>query len=209
MLDGLAETNPVLVVPGNHDYAWKGIAWLEPRWQEWNKYLGSPLGWEEPPTPWMQSSHEPIGFDGVGVWKDGPFVYFGVDSGDPENVVRTARGWISRELVENLTAALKKYEGKTRVVFVHHHPFMHKQEMKMVGAQRFLQAVKNNCELLLFGHKHHYGLWKNRDGVPLTIASHRTTNRLIDRKFLAITVIELQNAGQSKMSFDHRLDLVA
>ena len=205
LLDRLAKTNPVLMVPGNHDYAWHGVILRKGSWQEWLKYLGTPLGWGAPDTPWMEPSHEPMGVDGVGVWKDGSIVYFGVDSGDPNDEVHTSRGWISPQLAQGLETALRESQGKTRIVFVHHHPFIHGRFMKMVGANRFMDAIKNNCELLLFGHKHEYGIWWQRDMIPLTVASHKSTNLLLSGDCMAITLIEIKKAGTSEVSFCHRL----
>jgi 3',5'-cyclic AMP phosphodiesterase CpdA len=205
LLNRLAKTNPVLMVPGNHDYAWHGIILRKGSWKEWLKYLGTPLGWGTPDTPWMEPSHEPVGVDGVGVWKDGPIVYFGVDSGDPDDHEHTSRGWISPQLAQGLKTSLQKYAGKTRIVLVHHHPFKHAQFTKMKGAQRFMAAVKGNCELLLFGHKHEYGLWWNRDSIPLAVASHKSTNLLLSGDCLAVTVIDIDKPGTENVSFSHRL----
>lgn len=212
LLKKLAKTNPVLVVPGNHDYALNGVILRTGSWQEWTKYLGTPFGWGSDYTPWMRPEFEPTGIDGVGVWKDGPLVYFGVDSGDPEDEQVTARGWISSELAQSLAASLKIYQGKTRVVMVHHHPFMHGFFMKMKGSSRFLAALRNNCELLLFGHKHKYGLWWQRENIPLIIASHKSTNLtghpMITGRRMAITVIEIKNAGTPNVSISHRMDVI-
>lgn len=212
LLKKLAKTNPTLLVPGNHDYALKGVILRTGSWQEWTKYLGTPFGWGNDYTPWMGPECEPIGIDGVGVWKDGPLVYFGVDSGDPEDEQVTARGWISPELAQGLAASLEIYRGKTRVVMVHHHPFEHGVFMKMKGATRFLVALRNNSELLLFGHKHKYGLWWQRDDIPLIVASHKSTNvrgnPMITGKRMAITVIEMKNVGQPNVTFSHRMDVI-
>jgi len=208
LLDRLALTNPILVVPGNHDYAWKGVIFRRGSGQVWAEHLGYPLGWEKPPTRWMGLLNEPEGVEGLGVWKDGPVVYFGVDSGDPTDKELTARGLISPKLAKTLATSLKKYQGKTRVVLVHHHPFMRGATMKMKGAKLFLNSLRNNCELLLFGHKHKYGLWWKNDTILLTIASHKNTN-VFSGDCMAITVIEIQNAGEPNVTFSHRLNMIA
>ena len=205
LLDRLAETNPVLMVPGNHDYAWHGVIRRKGSWQEWLEHLGTPLGWGTPDTPWMEPSHEPVDVDGVGVWKNGPIVYFGVDSGDPDDHEHTSRGWISPQLAQGLKSVLERYQGKTRIALVHHHPFKHGAFSKMKGAERFMDAVKGNCELLLFGHKHEYGLWWQRGTIPLIIASHKSTNLLLSGDCLAVTVIDINNPGGTDVSFSHRL----
>ena len=120
--------------------------------------------------------HEPVGIDGLGVWKDGPYVYFGIDSGDPMDKQISARGFISKKLANGLRDALLKYSGKTRIAFLHHHPFSEGYFMKLHGSNKLLEALKDNCELLLFGHEHEYGLWCKNRGIPLIVSSHKSTD---------------------------------
>jgi 3',5'-cyclic AMP phosphodiesterase CpdA len=209
LLDRLAATNPVLAVPGNHDYAWKGLFHKDKAWQQWVKRLGSPLGWPgQPPwVPWL-TVDVPPGVDGLGVWDDpgGELVYFGVDSGDPEDKVNTARGYVSKGLAAGLKRELRKRAGKCRVVMLHHHPFDDGAFMKLVGAERLLDAVRGNCEILLFGHDHHLGLWRGRDGVPIIVASHKTTDEVFEHH-LMISIIEVNRDAKGVFSFWHRLEL--
>jgi len=209
LLTGLAQTNPILAVPGNHDYAWKGIvAKFRPNaWKNWIRYLGSPLGWDRPEVPWLETGHDPSGVDGLGLWKFGDIVFFGVDSGDPRDKVKTSCGYISEKLASALAQKLKKHKEKTRIVMLHHHPFIHSTNLKLIGADRFKEAVSGNCEILLFGHKHDYGYWRNRNSIPLTIASHRTTNK-ISGKCLAFTVIRLDDTGIPARPAGHSLEIV-
>jgi len=203
----LAATNPTLVVPGNHDYAWKGLVCDEDAWKEWVKRLGSPLGWSKPPTPWLTGALSG-GVDGLGVWEDGDVVFFGVDSGDPTDQVKTAKGFISEGLANGLKRVLTdaKYKGKCRVVMLHHHLFDEGPFMKLEGAGLFLTAVRGNCEVIIFGHDHHLGVWRGRDGVPLMVASHKTTDELVEHH-LMINVIEA-SSDAGVWSFWHRLELV-
>ncbi len=214
LLNGLANTNPILAVPGNHDYAWKGIvAEFRPSaWQNWINYLGAPLGWGVPDVPWLEKGHTPAGVDGLGVWESGQIAFFGVDSGDPENKVRTSRGYISQTLATALAHELTARSDKIRIVFLHHHPFFVKSELKLVGSDRFLNAVKDNCELLLFGHKHDYGLWRNRScnggTIPLIVSSHKTTNKVLQGECLAFTVIEIPDLGTADGVISHRIEVI-
>jgi len=207
LLDQLAQSNPILAVPGNHDYAWKGNILRPDGWANWVKYLGSPLGWGEAEVPWMDEEHEVKGVDGLGVWKMGQIVFFGVDSGDPLDKQVSARGFISTKLASGLHTALDAYEGKTRVVFLHHHPFNEGFFMKLEGSPRLLKAIKERCELLLFGHNHEYGLWYNERGVDFTVASHKSTDH-ISGELLFVTVIEVKKPGTPDVSFSHRLEVV-
>lgn len=206
-LNELAETNPILSVPGNHDYAWKGNILRVSGWEDWVEHLGTPLGWGGQDTDWMGVDHEVKGVDGLGVWKNGPIVYFGVDSGDPMDMQLSARGHISQELADALRKSLNAYKGKTRVVMLHHHPFSEGLFTKLRGSKLLLDAVRDRCELLLFGHGREYGIWWESNGVPLTISSHKTTDHL-SGKCLFITVIEVDKPGTREVSFSHRLEII-
>lgn len=206
----LSSTNPVLAVPGNHDYAWKGNVWQKDAWEHWVKYLGSPLGWPKRGVPWMGVKYEPKEIDGLGVWEDGDCVYFGIDSGDPENKQASARGYISKKLADALAKSLKTYKNKTRIAVLHHHPFTEGLGAIFTGlhgSSRLMKALKNDCELLLFGHKHEYGIWWDKRSLPLTVSSHKSTSTF-SGNCLVITVIEIDKPGTSGVKFRHRLEVL-
>jgi 3',5'-cyclic AMP phosphodiesterase CpdA len=207
LMDQLAKTNPILMIPGNHDYAWKGNVYRPGAWKDWLKYLGSPLGWGRPEATWLEKSHDPVGVDGLGVWKQDPLVFFGIDSGDPNDKVICARGYISDKLATGLKRALQENEGKTRIVFLHHHPFTEGFFTGLAGAGLLLSAVKDNCEILLFGHDHNYGIWRNREGIPLIVASHKSTAR-VSGDCVMITVLDIEEPGTPNLSIHHRLEVV-
>ena len=207
LLDELSSSNPILAVPGNHDYAWKGNIIRDDGWENWVQYLGSPLGWAKNQVPWMGAEYEPEGVDGLGVWEDGPCVYFGIDSGDPKDKQISARGYISKKLSNALKESLKNYTDKTRIAFLHHHPFTDGFFTKLYGSKRLLEALRDNCELLLFGHHHEYGIWWGKKGVPLIVSSHKSTDA-ISGDCLMMTIIEIENVGTPQVSFHHRLETV-
>lgn len=203
----LKKSNPILAVPGNHDYAWKGNILHDDGWENWVKYLGSPLGSGRDEVPWMGIGYEPKGVDGLGVWKDGSCVYFGIDSGDPKDKQISARGYISKKLANALKESLEKYAEKTRIAFLHHHPFTEGFFTKLYGSKRLLDALKDNCELLLFGHHHEYGMWWIERGIPLIVSSHKSTDT-ISGDCLMITVIDIENVGTPNVLFRHRIEVV-
>ncbi|MDQ7782936.1 MAG: metallophosphoesterase [Desulfomonilaceae bacterium] len=204
----LARTNPILAVPGNHDYAWKGNLMFDPdSWSKWLEYLGSPLGWEEQSGKWLERDSEPAGVDGLGIWRHNDCAFIGIDSGDPDDKVISARGYVSDTLCRGLKGLLKANAGKTRIVMLHHHPFTEGFFWALKGADRFLSTVKNNCEILLFGHDHNYGIWYERGGIPLMVASHKCTSR-VSGDCLMCTVIEIHDPGTEKSLISHRLEVV-
>ena len=209
ILNELSKTNPILTAPGNHDYAWQGFIWRRNAWENWVEYLGSPLGWGVDEYYWMGKDYEPEGIEGLGIFKHKSCVYVGIDSGDPDDRENTARGYISPELAKALEETLKKYKGKTRIVFLHHHPFNYKYFnykyfTALKGYEELLDAVKNNCELLLFGHEHEYGIWWDYKDVPLIVSSHKSS-KPISGSCLMGTIIAIDNVGTPEVSFDHRL----
>lgn len=206
LFDTLAKTNPVLAVPGNHDYAWKGNVLLSDGWKNWVKYLGSPLGWNRPDTKWLEVNGT-TKTDGLGIWEDGSCVYFGIDSGDPKDERISARGFISETLAKALHESLTKYAGKTRIALLHHHPFDDGFFTRLYGADMLLEALKNNCELLLFGHEHNYGIWWGKREIPLIVASHKSTEA-ISGDCLMVTFIDIENPGTANTKFRHRLEVL-
>jgi predicted MPP superfamily phosphohydrolase len=204
ILRRLAKTNPILTAPGNHDYAWYGIVFRQSGWENWVKYLSSPLGWGIDEYYWMGKDYEPEGVEGLGVFKHGSCIFFGIDSGDPDNKENTARGYISTKLANALKESLKQYEGNTRIVFLHHHPFDDDYFTALNGHKKLLEAVKNNCELLLFGHEHKYGIWFDYKGVPLIVSSHKCSLP-ISGACLMGTILEIDNVGTPQVSISHRL----
>jgi hypothetical protein len=75
LMDRLAITNPILMVPGNHEYAWKGNVYMPGAWKGWLRYLGSPMGWDLKAPNWLEKSHDPVGVDGLGIWKHDSVVF--------------------------------------------------------------------------------------------------------------------------------------
>lgn len=203
----LAEKNPVLMVPGNHDYCWWGNFFQENAWGLWLKHLGRPLNFENDSEAWLEKKSIPIGVDGLGVIKHNGLTLVGVDSGDRNNKVPCARGFISPEMAQGLIKTLLENEGSTRVVFLHHHPFSSGLFTELDGAELLIQSVQKNCELLLFGHEHYYGVWRNLNGIPLTVASHKTTSGVLGL-CMAITLIDIDGIGQKNVTLQHRLHVV-
>ncbi len=79
--------------------------------------------------------------------------------------------------------------------------------MKLHGSNKLLEALKDNCELLLFGHEHEYGLWCKNRGIPLIVSSHKSTDNLSGNCFM-ITFIDIKNPGTPNVSFNHRLEIM-
>lgn len=211
--------NPVLMVPGNHDYAFKGTFPFHSKGtnlQRWYEYCGTPVGFGQRsgiPNLWMPS--EPV-WEGYGCFQiNDKLMAFYVDSGDPERRKRCATGWISAGMCATLARELPLYDNFTRIVMVHHHPFNHTYHKGLEGWYPFMNVLDGNCELLLFGHDHKGGIWRTeylqeymewRD-LQFAVASHATLS-CVTGSFGAITIIEITDPATPQVAFHSVLELV-
>jgi calcineurin-like phosphoesterase family protein len=120
---------------------------------------------------------------------------------------KISKGYISKKLANALKESLKKYAGKTRIAFLHHHPFTEGFFTRLYGSERLMDALKDNCELVLFGHHHEYEMWWTEKGIPLTVSSHKSTDA-ISGDCLMITIIDIESVGTPNVSFRHRIEIV-
>lgn len=207
LLDDLAKTSPGLTVPGNHDYARYGDVFEDYARDNWAAILGSPLGWLQTTDHWRDLDYEPKNELGLGVWRDGPFVCFGIDSADPQDKKFFAKGLITERQANVLAKTLRNIKGKTRIAFLHHHLFKAGKWHDSTGChENPINAVKGNCELLLFGHKHRSGIWSQTKGVRFTACSNKNVNCVDKGLFLAISRIVIEKPGTADVSFGERCE---
>jgi len=219
-LKKLSRTNPILAVPGNHDYNHFGNIKNPVSDGYWKKYFGPPMGWKGKRLKnWLLApcKDKKIKFDGdgLGVWvrEDDGYAIFGIDSGDPKDYVHTARGWVSEGLRLCLKKELDKHKDLVRIVMLHHHPFMVGPFMSLDGAKELMDALRGSCDLLLFGHKHKYQFYRqdmhDEYGIPLIIACNKSPEVILLKKsgiiprwpfgkYLVIQLIQIQMEGRKK-----------
>ncbi len=139
----------LIVVPGNHDYGFLGIAGFKPLTGRWFRREFS--GWNKPRVVFV---------------KDPPITFFKIDS-NPW-ILNFARGRIRsrqlnklrRELDAKTPAERAAIEASTKIVVVHHHPFPVPYEGKdtflmLKNAQAFIQFLaERKIDIVLHGHKH-------------------------------------------------------
>ena len=139
---------------------------------------------------------------GLDVWIDDMVVYCGLDSCIPKswwNLIIT-NGFISEQLADNLKETLDAHHAKTRVVFLHHHPFsLVPNFVALDGKARLLAALQNRCELLLFGHRHHHNMWEHENGIRLSIASRKSTAK--KEGVLTLPIITITHSEGPAVSF--------
>lgn len=201
LLETLPPENPVLVVPGNHDCAVGpfGSCYSPVARRNYRNYFGSPSEWTGSGVEWQSKI-----VDGLDVWVDDLVVYCGVDSCIPKscwNLIIT-NGLMSEELADNLKATLDAHHARTRVVFLHHHPFALVPDfVALDGKERLLAALQNRCELLLFGHRHRHHTWERENGILLSIASRKSTAK--KEGIVLVPIITITHSEGPAVSFHY------
>ncbi|MCA9661051.1 MAG: metallophosphoesterase [Myxococcales bacterium] len=100
----------------------------------------------------------------------------GLDSAHQEDFL--AAGRIGEAQLAKLRERLsERAPGTTTLVYVHHHPFLWGPQMAMIDADRLMEVLRDQVDVLCFGHKHSWGRWTDRDGIRLILASGKATKR--------------------------------
>lgn len=144
------------VCPGNHDYGYAGNFYGKKRARRFDRYITQT-------TAYMRLARKPV----VDVVTEGEttVVLIGLDSN-----IRTRHifdfacgkiGYVQRCWLKRvLRKARRRYPGCVRIVYFHHHPFDRGFGTELKDAKKLMKIINNNCELVLFGHKHKAQLWK-------------------------------------------------
>lgn len=175
----------VLAAAGNHDYAQWGNAFDSNAPARFRKFVRN--------IP----EHPKHCVDTINVQNERKVLFIGVDSADPENKVFFADGVVDKQQREKLKEILKaeKYKGYYKVLYVHHHPFLRKWFVAFQQANEFLEMIRKEVDLLLFGHKHKHETFFYRYDVPTMLASGKVTEPSGDGDGLAFRIIELDKIG--------------
>ena len=74
-----------------------------------------------------------------------------------------------------LKRELKRNADAVRMVYFHHHLFirhiLNKIFLQMTDANKLMEILAGNCEVVMFGHKHHQERWQNHKGIPHVLAA--------------------------------------
>ena len=132
------------ICPGNHDYGVAGIFYDSDRHECFYKYF---------------SFRKSQMCENI--------LMIGLDSN-----LKTVHPWdfacgeIGKEQLQWLDMVLSNSPQAKKIVYLHHHPFMHNHPfMELKDAKELIKILYNRVDLLLFGHKHTLGYWKNICGI--------------------------------------------
>ncbi len=161
-LTSLSSLERVIVVPGNHDYGAFGSIYDESDARLFDVFANC-------------FNQRPF-FDKIpGVIRIENVLFIMLNSClKTEDIFDFACGDIGREQLQRLTTILDDPENKNfvKVVALHHHPFYTSDPtMKLLDADRLARTIYKKVDLLIFGHKHENGKWKDKVGCRHILAA--------------------------------------
>lgn len=201
----------VLLTPGNHDYG--NALKVDPVWagifkERFKTYL---FGAQERPAG-CESGEFPV------LTVVGDCAFIGLDSNAEELsfwLHWMAEGFLGERQIERLHRVLDQIQGRTIVVYLHHHPFQDayavnpepgqpsyfghvlglntRRFRRLKDAHALLECLRDRAQILLFGHQHFgldYSAEGQRYGIPLALDASSTTKARENSRRLSYRVID-------------------
>lgn len=165
----------VFIAPGNHDFGAKGNFYSGERARRFDEMLSIPLqqggtftGDNTPVVNTLREGNDEVILIALDTNLE-TYMPFDFACGEVGELQLSA---LDKILSDPLNA------GMAKLLFFHHHPFMHNNPfMELTDARSLFQTVYNRLDLLLFGHKHVYGQWQNRCGIQFVLASDNSPGK--------------------------------
>ncbi|MFM8444574.1 MAG: metallophosphoesterase family protein [Methylococcus sp.] len=198
----------VLLTPGNHDYG--NALKVDKEWAKCFRERFRPYLFGE------AACQDQEGFPVLTVMGDCAFI--GLDSNEGELsfwLHWMAEGFLDDPQIQKLKAMLDGLQGKTIVVYLHHHPFQDAYAVDPEPGQRFyvrhilglntrrfrrlkdahalLQCLRDRAHILLFGHQHFgldYSAETRRYGIALALDASSTTRSREETHQLSYRIID-------------------
>lgn len=165
----------IFIVPGNHDFGALGNLYSRERAKRFDEKLSIPLNQGST----FLADNKPV----VNVIKDksDSALLVGLDTNlETEHPWDFACGKIGSTQLKSLATILDNVTvpEMKKIVFFHHHPFMHNNPfMELKDAKKLPPVVYNKVDVILFGHKHEMKNWKNIWGAQFVLASDNSPGK--------------------------------
>lgn len=161
----------ISLCPGNHDVGVLGNFYSPDAAQRYDELLALPLG----QGPFAGPASGPT----VDVLvdpedADNRALLIGLDSTlatvDPLDFARGEIGSVQLSELEGLLTS-EAALSMTRVVYLHHHPFLDDPFLALGDADRLLDVLAYRADLVLFGHEHRAQRWRDHRGIAELLAA--------------------------------------
>jgi 3',5'-cyclic AMP phosphodiesterase CpdA len=161
-------TGRLFICPGNHDFGTRGNKYSKRKAKLFDQKLSIPLGQND----FFFGDNDPV----INKLKKGPIkvVLIALDTNlETNSTMDFACGRVGEKQLAYLDKFLsEKSIGKyTKIIMMHHHPFIHNTFMKLKDADEFMNVIHGRADILLFGHDHKSNIWQNEFGLKYVLAS--------------------------------------
>jgi 3',5'-cyclic AMP phosphodiesterase CpdA len=165
----------VFIGPGNHDFGAAGNFYSQERAERFDRMLAVPLA----QGGTFKGDSTPV----VNILKDdtAEVMLIALDTNlETEHPFDFASGEVGDQQLAALKTILSNPGSASmkKILFFHHHPFMHNNPfMELKDARALFRAIYNRVDVVLFGHKHVVGKWINMNGIPYILASDNSPGK--------------------------------
>jgi 3',5'-cyclic-AMP phosphodiesterase len=173
----------VFICPGNHDFGAAGNFFSLERAKRFDEALSNPLKqggtFTGDQTPVVNIVREP----------DTEVMLIALDTNlETEHPFDFACGQVGeRQLAALKTQLSTAPTDLPKIVFFHHHPFMHNNPfMELTDGRLLMRALYNRVHAVCFGHKHASHQWENMNGIAYVLAADNAPGKDYARE---ITVV--------------------
>jgi 3',5'-cyclic AMP phosphodiesterase CpdA len=165
----------VFIAPGNHDFGAAGNFYSLERARRFDELLSIPLNQGGTFT----GDNTPV----VNILEEGRdrLMIIAMDTNlETNHPFDFACGELGSGQMEALYHILSNPSaiGMKKLLFFHHHPFIHNDPfMELKDARELMRAIYNKVDIVLFGHKHVLGKWENINGIRYVLASDNSPGK--------------------------------
>jgi 3',5'-cyclic AMP phosphodiesterase CpdA len=165
----------IYICPGNHDFGAAGNFYSRERAERFDRMLSVPL--KQGGT--FTGDATPV----VNILKDDTteVMLIALDTNlETEHPFDFASGEVGDPQLASLNTILSAPDSAdmVKILFFHHHPFMHNNPfMELEDARKLFRTVYSRVDLVLFGHKHVSGMWKNANGIFYILAADNSPGK--------------------------------
>ncbi|MFA4904172.1 MAG: metallophosphoesterase [Desulfobaccales bacterium] len=165
----------IFIAPGNHDFGAAGNFYSRERAERFDEMLSLPLqqggtftGDLTPVVNFITDEHDKIMLIALdsNLETDHPFDFACGEVGE-------------RQLSFLNTILLDPFlSDRTKILFFHHHPFIHNDPfLELKDARELIRTIYQRVDIVCFGHKHASELWKNINGIQYFLASDNSPGK--------------------------------
>jgi 3',5'-cyclic AMP phosphodiesterase CpdA len=196
--------NQIFICPGNHDFGAVGMFYTSEKAKRFDDMMARPLG----QSGTFYAHNQPV----VHVLKKGDteVMLIALDTNlETELPFDFSCGEVGKTQLNAIKSLLSSpaAQGKVKILFMHHHPFMRNDPfMELKDARELMSSIYLRIDVLLFGHRHKWESWTNKGGIRHILASDNSPGKSFAREVtvkksdIAINDIPIQKARESHSS---------